>query len=124
MVVAPELGNLRSQEKYVYGKVHRDDVDTIEPGYLTMLVAVTDVTLDNGSVTVWPGTQLVPCNPKHRKVSIRDRRGSLLVGKAGTVWIFDSRLLHQSNPNVTDQTRLMAQVLICTEGVIAPVIEV
>jgi hypothetical protein len=117
VVVAPPLSQRRLQDRSKHGTVHRD-VQTEVSGYLTLLICLTDVTTDNGSITLWPNTQLAPPGHLYRKV--RRYESVVLTGTAGTAWMFDSRLLHQSNPNTTEDTRSIIQLFLSTSSVTAP----
>ena len=117
LVVAPPLSQRRPQERSPPGAVHRDVEAQIE-GYLTLLICLTDVTDSNGSITLWPGTQNVP--PGHLDRAVQKLPSVVLTGPAGTAWLFDSRMLHQSNPNTTEQTRSTVQMFLNTSSVCAP----
>jgi hypothetical protein len=119
VIAAPAHSQQAAQNRNKFGAVHRD-VDTVEDGYFTVLICLTDVTTENGSVSLWPGSQLTPCDYHHRGRAVVDRRAVVLTGTSGTAWVFDSRLLHQSNPNSTEETRLTLQFMCYTTGVMEP----
>jgi hypothetical protein len=107
-------------EQHKLGRLHRDCLYG-DPGYLTMLGAVDEVTGDNGSITIWLGSQRVACNQKHRDralPALEKLQKVTLTGPKGTFWFFDSRLLHQSNPNFTHGTRRTVQCFLRTEGML------
>ena len=83
-------------------------------GYLTLLICLSDVTKDNGSVTLYPSTQRTTLDAKCRKTSVTGKQSVVLTGEKGTGWLFDSRLLHQSNANLTEETRLTVNCLLRT----------
>jgi hypothetical protein len=86
-----------------------------------MLAFMDEVTSDNGSITVYLESQDIPCYQKHRGRAL-DRLAALrsvtLTGPRGTTWLFDSRLLHQSNPNYTEHTRRTMQCFLGTPGML------
>jgi ectoine hydroxylase-related dioxygenase (phytanoyl-CoA dioxygenase family) len=86
-------------------------------GISLMLAFIDEVTADNGSITVWLGSQHIVCNQKHREralPALSVLHKVTLVGPKGTCWFFDSQLLHQSNPNFTLGTRRTMQCFLRT----------
>ena len=70
----------------------------------TVWVPISDVTLDNGCVTMFLNTCGVPIDYKHPP-SDEGRATRTLTGKCGTVFVFDSRYHHRSESNITDEVR-------------------
>jgi ectoine hydroxylase-related dioxygenase (phytanoyl-CoA dioxygenase family) len=120
LIVAEPYSQRNPSEQIKLGRLHRDTARG-DPGYLTMLAFMDDVTADNGSVTVWLGSQDIVCDQKHRERALRALsvlRSVTLVGPKGTCWFFDSRLLHPSNPNFTEGTRRTMQCFLGTPGML------
>ena len=93
LVVAPET-ELRGEHRHTCGIIHRD-VDTTSPGYLSVLLFIDDVTQHNGCVRFWPDTQLTKLDKRNRTRSVKTKSWRDVYGPAGTVVVFDSRLLHR-----------------------------
>jgi hypothetical protein len=123
LVIAPPMSRRQLHNQVGSAKLHRD-VSTDLPGYLSFLLCVTRVTEDNGSVSFYPDTQAVPLDDRHAERSVQHREPKILTGSKGTCWLFDSRLLHQSNANMTEETRLTVNCLLWTADVQEPTIEV
>jgi len=89
--------------------VHRDITEpgTTFSGLYTFCMFINTVTAENGAIKIWKGSQQVKLDPKNRNRVVSRLKGSeLLTGERGCVWLFDSRLLHQSMPNATGSLRL------------------
>jgi hypothetical protein len=120
LIVAGPYTQRYPSEQHKLGRLHRDTLYG-KPGYLTCLGAVDEVTGDNGSITVWLESQHVVCNQKHREralPALEKLQKVTLTGPKGTCWFFDSRLLHQSNPNFTHGTRRTMQCFLRTEDML------
>jgi hypothetical protein len=121
MILAPPWSQQNPQSQGMTAKLHRD-VDTVEAGYYSVLVCLTEVTETNGSVYLWPGTQRAPLDDHHRGRAVSGLGSVELTGAAGTAWVFDSRLLHQSQPNTTETARMTFQFMCYTAAVSPPVV--
>jgi ectoine hydroxylase-related dioxygenase (phytanoyl-CoA dioxygenase family) len=92
------------QNIYVH-KIHRD-VATFIPNYkfrINMLVMLDDFTLENGATQVLPRSHTNPTPPD--LASFEANHLSIL-GKAGSVVLFNSYLWHRGGRNVTDSNRV------------------
>jgi hypothetical protein len=120
MIVAAPYTQRNPSEQFKLGRLHRDTARG-DPGYLTMLAFMDEVTADNGSITVWLGSQHIVCDQKHRERALgrlSALRSVTLIGPKDTTWFLDSRLLHQSNPNFTEGTRRTMQRFLGTPGML------
>lgn len=114
LVIAPPKSRRKPRFQNGMARLHRDIESTEDSGYLTLLVCLTEVTEDNGAVDLYPNTQRTPLNDKYPQGSIRNVSCVTLTGTKGTCWLFDSRLLHQSKANMTEDTRLTLNCLLHT----------
>lgn len=92
------------QSTYVH-KIHRD-VATFIPDYkfrINMLVMLDDFTLENGATQVMPGSHT---NPNPPDAETFDANHISILGKAGSVVLFNSYLWHKGGYNVTDANRV------------------
>jgi hypothetical protein len=112
----------RGQHPYTKGPLHRDQ-DYEGPGYLSALLFLSKVTKTNGCVHLWRGTESTAMDAHNPLRCVEGRKFNVLKGLAGKLFLFDSRLLHQSMPNLSDETRITYQWLIHTSGVLRPNVE-
>ncbi len=99
------------------------------PRILSIAIFLDEVTMDNGPMTLIPGTharrldteteETAGWKAQHRadirhtiptevvEAEVRDHGTVTPIGAAGTVLIFDSLVLHGSGPNLSDQDRRM-----------------
>ena len=106
-VVAPKSSN---RYNWRMGVVHRDDDDMgLEEGdrLYTAILFLCNVTAENGAIRFWPDTTQLKHNPKKPMDGLEGRESLDLVGEKGTLVFFDSNILHQSLPNVTESERRM-----------------
>lgn len=82
------------------------------PGVITPIVFLDDVGEDSGPVQVWPGTHTEDL--EHESVdiglevppdAIDHDAGEPVTGPAGSLLLFDSRLIHSSEPNTSGRPR-------------------
>jgi ectoine hydroxylase-related dioxygenase (phytanoyl-CoA dioxygenase family) len=104
VVVAPETSIYSNA--WTKGTLHRD-FDCIEtPGVYSFLLFLDEVTPENGTVAFWRHSKSVgPIDPRHPERAL-DQAGltsELLLGKEGTVYVWDARLLHRSLANRTQK---------------------
>jgi hypothetical protein len=69
---------------------------------LNMLVMVDDFTLENGATHILSGSHLSPHRPPDE---LFWRHAERLVGRAGSIVLFDSNVWHAAGVNVTDRRR-------------------
>jgi hypothetical protein len=83
------------------GNTHRDFSDVQQAGVYTFLLCLDVMTEDNGAIQFWPCSQKCESDPKHttRGIERMNLVPEVLVGKRGTVFVFDARLLHKPLPN-------------------------
>lgn len=116
--------------------VEEFDFSTISPGYephadwpylyekvplkdnllIGSVVFIDDCTENNGPLELWPGThhqEFEHESKSHGGISIQsdlldEDSSQKILGPAGSVLFFDSRLVHRSEPNSTDSSRRLA----------------
>lgn len=86
----------------------------------TLWIALCDTTIENGCIHAIPQSHLLPCFP--RGIALQGKYDSLhddllpymkpYACKAGTMLIFDNRLLHYSPPNFTGNFRVSTITLL------------
>lgn len=87
--------------------LHIDTVDRAGPGrwqVCNAIVALTDFTVDNGATRIVPGSHLdygfvAPRGHENHPDQV------ILVGRAGTCWLFNSHLWHSGTKNYTQAVR-------------------
>jgi ectoine hydroxylase-related dioxygenase (phytanoyl-CoA dioxygenase family) len=82
---------------------------------VTGIVFVDACTEDNGPIEVWPGTHRRDIAHEETDLGLAvppdeldHDAGERVLGPAGSVLLFDSRLVHSSEPNRTDEPRRLA----------------
>jgi ectoine hydroxylase-related dioxygenase (phytanoyl-CoA dioxygenase family) len=78
-----------------------------------------EVTTKNGTVAFWRHSKLIwPVDPRHpeRALVQAGLKSESLLGKEGTVHVWDSRLLHRSLANRTEKRRLALQWIVTSTG--------
>ena len=82
---------------------------------ITGIVFVDACTADNGPIEVWPGTHRQDLDHEQTDLGLAvppdeldHDAGEKVLGPAGSVLLFDSRLVHSSEPNDTDEPRRLA----------------
>jgi hypothetical protein len=113
LVVAPP-SSIHSNA-WTKGSLHRDFDCIKTTGVYSFSFFLDEVTPDNGTVAFWRHSKLFdPIDPRHPERAL-DQAGlesELLVGKAGTVYVWDARLLHRSLANRTQKRRVTLQWLV------------
>lgn len=95
--------NMQNKASYVCN-IHRD-VRTFTGNIhmmLNMLVMVDDFTLENGATYVFSGSHLKPEKPDE---ALFFKQADRVVGKAGSILLFDSNLWHAAGENQTEAVR-------------------
>ena len=88
--------NREKSRSYLH-KVHRDIRTFYQaPLMINMLVLLDDFTLENGATYVLPGSHLNPDQPNEE---VFFKGADRIVGKAGSIVLFDSRLWHSAGEN-------------------------
>lgn len=104
---------------------HQDDAyGPVEPSpYLTVWLAITDATPDNGCISVMPGSHsqgLVPHWESAFGLACRSNadpdQGILVPVTRGSAVCFWSTLMHKSGANLTDETRKAFVLQFCAPG--------
>lgn len=101
------------QPGYGSQRLHADDLPKLDRGpdrCATAIVALVDFTAVNGATRVVPGS--------HRRPDLQRRAGSLdthpdarlLIGSAGTAFVFSGHLLHSGTRNRSDADRPALQI--------------
>jgi ectoine hydroxylase-related dioxygenase (phytanoyl-CoA dioxygenase family) len=106
IVVAPAKSAFSNS--WTKGILHRDFLDERTSGVCTFMIFIDEVNQANGSVEIWTNSQWIPLDEKNpqRATAKSGLQAQLLQGPAGTVVVFDSRILHRSLPNTTQNRRL------------------
>jgi ectoine hydroxylase-related dioxygenase (phytanoyl-CoA dioxygenase family) len=106
IVVAPAKSAFSNS--WTKGLLHRDFLDERTSGVCTSMIFIDEVNQANGSVEIWTNSQWIPLdeNNPQRGIAKSGLQAQLLQGPPGTVVIFDSRILHRSLPNTTQNRRL------------------
>lgn len=95
--------NKRAENVYLH-KIHRDlrtysgDLSLL----INMLVMLDDFTVDNGATYILSGSHLSPDQPTEADFY---HHASRLVGKSGSIVLFDSNLWHATGENKTEHVR-------------------
>jgi Phytanoyl-CoA dioxygenase (PhyH) len=98
------VGGFPNCSTYLH-KVHRD-VATYIPNYnlrINMLVMLDDFTIHNGGTQFLPGSHMHPEQPDDR---LFDKSSIPILGKAGSVALFNSYLWHKGGVNCTSENRV------------------
>ena len=81
-------------------------------GVTTTIVFLDDVEEDSGPLQIWPGThkeefehEVVDIGRQVVPGALDEYDSQTLLGPAGSVLTFDSRMVHSSSPNVSDRPR-------------------
>jgi hypothetical protein len=116
LVVAPPL-NSRSTS-YTRCKIHRDFHTLDVSGVYTFELFLDEITTENGSVEMWPKSKNCPHDKKNPKRGIQQLKleSETLVGERGTVFVWDSRILHRSLPNKSDTLRKTIVWMVSSES--------
>jgi hypothetical protein len=105
LVVAPPEGT--RSNSWTRGKIHRDFSSPEVSGVYTFLLCLDEVTNTNGAIQIWRESKSCPHN---NKTPIRGLDGLVvqtLLGPKNTVFVWDSRLLHQPLPNKSTNARIV-----------------
>ena len=97
------FNNVKDADLYVCN-IHRD-IRLFLPGrplMLNLLVMLDDFTLDNGATHVLSGSHKEEFKPE---ADAFFGTGTRIIGEAGDILIFDSRLWHAAGKNTTDKPR-------------------
>jgi ectoine hydroxylase-related dioxygenase (phytanoyl-CoA dioxygenase family) len=117
IVVAPPSSS--HSNGWSKGTLHRDFDCTKTTGVCSFLLFLDEVTTDNGTVVFWRHSKLIsPVDPRHpeRALVQAGLKSELLLGKEGTVCVWDSRLLHRSLANRTENRQLALQWIATSAG--------
>lgn len=101
--VAPPAGSRSSFWRG--GKVHRDFDDLAVSGCYTFELLLDELNEENGGIQFWPKSMKKAHDKKHPSRGFEGMEIKLPVGKSGTVLVWDSRMLHKSLPNKTEEPR-------------------
>ena len=104
LVIASAKSTLASAVVRDAGPTHRDCPGVEDEGLLVCEMALTPVTLTNGTVKLYHNTTHTPCDPKHpnREVEKMTTGGyEYMIADKGDIMVWDARILHQSMANVT-----------------------
>ena len=105
IIVAPRLSSGSSAHAAV--AAHTDFHGPYGEGVYTFLMFLHDIDESSGAIKMWNdsvGLDLSESKSRPRDIKARGlAEPSLLVGDAGTVYVFDGRLVHQSIGNASDR---------------------
>lgn len=99
-------------------EVHRDRKHlfpelpfALPPWAISVNIALTDFTLENGATELWPGSHLIVDATLEERLETSQRSAGLptkrLAMPAGSIALRDSRLWHRGMPNRTGEIRVM-----------------
>jgi hypothetical protein len=99
LVVAPPVSSRKNS--WTCGSIHRDFDTVEESGVYTFYLCLEGMTEHNGPIKLWARSKNCPCEAHNRGRGIERMKlkSEILLGGQGTVFVWDSRLLHQSLPN-------------------------
>ena len=95
------------------GPMHPDQWEYKKSGLYTCIYFVDEVTAENGAIRFWPYTARVPFD-RNNPVA-KDEPSRIITGEAGTLLVFDSRIVHQSLPNKTEEKRDTITWFLCAK---------
>ncbi len=121
IVIAPKCG--RVSNGWRKGNIHRDFNSPEVSGVYTFMLFLDDVTADNGAIEIWKESEECQVNPKNsmRAIDQDNLISECVEGKAGSLYIWDARLLHRSLPNKTETDRVTIAWVVKEEN--GPIIE-
>jgi hypothetical protein len=101
--------NTTRSNAWTCGAVHRDFNDVDQSGVYVFLLCVDEMTVDNGAIRFWRGSKNCRVDKRNPKRALKKLKQvpNTLVGKKGTVFVFDARLVHEPLPNKTDTRRVL-----------------
>jgi hypothetical protein len=94
-----------SEQAYAHGQRFHRDVRTYSGEFrlmLNMLVMIDDFTLENGATKIVPGSHKDSERPSDEYLELNTKR---MIGKAGSILLFDSNLWHSAAPNMSNASR-------------------
>ena len=106
--VAPPVPRIGRKHR-VDGSIHRDMTTDDGEGVYAFSLCINDVTEKNGAIEIWSRSIHCDCHEKHPDRYIRDNRdipSRKLTGEKGTVFVWDSRMLHRSLKSVSEDRRV------------------
>jgi ectoine hydroxylase-related dioxygenase (phytanoyl-CoA dioxygenase family) len=117
LVLAPAKSS--KSNGWTNGPIHRDTEMWSFCGVLTATMVLGDVNQQNGSIRFWKKSTEVPfkTNGKHNnRIISKLGEPEDLVAKKGSVMVWDSRMLHQSLANQSDQMSVKINWFIVSEA--------
>jgi hypothetical protein len=101
--------NSTRSNAWTCGAVHRDFNDVDQSGVYVFLLCVDEMTEENGAIRFWRGSKNCRVDKRNPKRALKKLKQvpNTLVGKKGTVFVFDARLEHEPLPNKTDTRRVL-----------------
>ena len=106
--VAPPVHHIRVRHR-VNGAIHRDMEKATGCGVHTFSLCVDEVARENGAIEIWRKSINCECHPKHPGRGLlanADIPSEILTGEEGTVFAWDSRMLHRSVKSVCKEQRI------------------
>jgi hypothetical protein len=103
LVVAPPVGG--RSNSWTNGKIHRDFSSPEVPGVYSFLLCLDQITEVNGAINIWRESKYTPHNNKTPTRGLDGLDVQTLLGPTNTVFVWDSRLLHQPLPNTSSCAR-------------------
>ena len=103
MVVAPAKST--RSNSWSTGQIHRDFSEVEISGVYTFYLCIDEISEDNGAILFWPESKTCQVETKNPKRNIKEMKSMTLHGPKGTIFVWDSRMLHQSLPNKTADAR-------------------
>jgi hypothetical protein len=103
LVVAPPEGG--RSNSWTKGKIHCDFSSPEVPGGNSFLLCFDEITEVNGAIDIWRKSKYTPYNNKTTNRGLDGVAVQTLLGAKNTVFVWDSRLLHQPLPNTSSFVR-------------------
>lgn len=104
IIVAPPVSS--HSNFWSKGTIHRDMDSVDTSGVYSFLLLLGNMTKENGSVSFWPCSNGWAIDGKHPTRFTKMCPSITVVGCAGTLFVWDARILHQSLPNQTTRYRV------------------
>jgi hypothetical protein len=114
VAIAPPAGSRSTP--WTRGLIHRDMDSPEVTGIYTFMLCIDEITQDNGALEIWCQSKKSVHQIKHPRRAIEGMVVKTLTGPKNTVFVWDSRLLHQALPNRTCKARTVLIWLVSSKS--------